>query len=120
MVRLTKTIPTLKREMQFKKTSTQDKIFKSSVPKRDYKKAVGYNLVDKDPMVDMVVAAIKESGLSHSTIARSSGVTTTTLNNWVSGRTMKPQRLTMEFVLRTCGYEMRVVKTSSGRKANFG
>lgn len=59
----------------------------------------------RDPVLDEITRAITDSGRSLSWIAERSGVSKNTLYMWESGKTRRPQNLTVEFVLRVLGYE---------------
>jgi transposase-like protein len=54
-----------------------------------------------------VLKVVEASGLSDSEIARRSGVTTWTLYQWRHGETKKPQRLTVDAVLRVCEHALK-------------
>lgn len=62
-----------------------------------------YNFVDKDPIIDKVRTAVEDSGKSYSKIHESSGVSTTTLYNWLHGDTRRPQFCTVAAVLNDVG-----------------
>ena len=85
------------------------------VPLRDYRTTTaGYRFIDKDPLLDFVVAQIENSNMTYNNIAARSGVSLTTLISWRFGRTKKPQRATMAMVLRTLGVASQMVDASSG------
>lgn len=67
----------------------------------------------KDPLLIQVINLIEESGYSIAYISEKSGVSGTTIRNWIGGKTMRPQNVTMDFVLRVIGYERRLVKIGS-------
>lgn len=69
----------------------------------------GYRLVHRDPKLARVVQILKATSHKRAYICRKSGVTPTTLTNWVSGKTRRPQHITMEYVLRACGYTFDIV-----------
>lgn len=69
-----------------------------------------YNFVDKDPIIDQVRTAITQAKVSHAYISEKSGVTTTTLRNWFTGHTKRPQAATIRAVLRSIGYDIKVVR----------
>ena len=70
-----------------------------------------YLFRDKDPVIDEVRTAIANSGENWSQIERTSGVTRTTLRNWFSGPTKRPQHATVRAVLRAIGYDFQLVTT---------
>lgn len=69
-----------------------------------------YNFVNKDPIIDEIRTVYKNSGVNYKWIQDNSGVTTTTLNAWFSGKTKKPQAATINAVLRAMGYKLGVVE----------
>lgn len=77
----------------------------------------GYRHIDKDPMMDQVMAAVKQSGLSITDIAHASGVTAQTIRRWDYGKTRRPQHMTMEFVLRAVGKTMAVINIPDDKKS---
>lgn len=72
--------------------------------------------IDRDPELDVVMEAVHQSPKSLAQISRESGVSLTTIRNWDLGRTRRPQRVTMEFVLRACGRRMVIVTEDELRK----
>ncbi len=77
--------------------------------------AQGYRHLDKDPVLNEVAYYIEESGLSIKEIAEESGVSVSTIQNWMFGTTKRPQRITIEFVLRACGYRLIIVPAKKGK-----
>lgn len=74
------------------------------------KKKEGYRFIDKDPDMDMVVAAIGNSGLSSEkiealTISIGRKVSASTIVGWTYGRTKRPQNFTLNSVMIALGYE---------------
>jgi predicted transcriptional regulator len=67
-----------------------------------------YNFVDKDPMIDQVRTVILDSTMTYRAIADLSGVTETTIRNWLDGSTKRPQAATFNAVLRACGYKLAI------------
>lgn len=62
-----------------------------------------------DPMLEKVLDAIYESGLTLTQISVKSGVHIQTLHRWTNHKVNKPHRLTMEFVLNVCGKTMQII-----------
>lgn len=85
---------------------------KTIMPIRDFKQDTGYRWQDRDEIMDFVVAAINESGLTYTQIANMSGVHQSTLRNWCLGKTKRPMRATLDIVLRKLNYEMRVYRNN--------
>lgn len=65
-----------------------------------------YQFVDKDPLLDKIIDAIDESGVSKAQITAKSGVTFSTLKNWENGKTKRGLSSTMNAVLRAIGKEL--------------
>lgn len=76
-----------------------------------------YNFVDKDPIIDEIRSVYEESGANYEWISKHSGVSKTTLTNWFSGTTRKPQAATVNAVLRSLGYKLSIVEF--GRRPHF-
>ena len=68
-----------------------------------------------DWMLPIVCKLVIDSGRSFQFISYNCGVSTTTLRSWMSGKTKRPQRITMEFVLRAIGYDMAIIQTSTNQ-----
>lgn len=69
-----------------------------------------YNFVDKDPIIDEIRTIYEDSGANYHWIHENSNVSTTTLNNWFSGKTKTPRAATVNAVLRCLGYKLGVVE----------
>jgi transcriptional regulator with XRE-family HTH domain len=72
-----------------------------------------YNFVDKDPIIDEIRTVYQQSGVNYKWIEENSGVTSTTLSAWFSGKTRKPQAATINAVLRSLGYKLGIVEFGS-------
>jgi hypothetical protein len=68
-----------------------------------------YNFVDKDPMIDEIRTVYQDSGANFKWVSEHSGVAPTTISNWFSGTTRRPQAATMNAVLRSLGFKLGVV-----------
>lgn len=62
-----------------------------------------YNFIDKHSIVDQIRTAIQDSGEPVEFIAHSAGVTSHTINAWLTGRTRKPYSTSLEAVARALG-----------------
>lgn len=71
-----------------------------------------YNMVSKDPSIDRVRTIVQDEGLFKNLTALSeiSSVSSSTLNNWFHGDTMRPQNATIQAVLTSLGYKTDYVK----------
>jgi transcriptional regulator with XRE-family HTH domain len=61
----------------------------------------------RDPELEQILAAI--SDLTPMQIERKCGVTAQTIRNWRSGKTRRPQNLTLQFSLRAAGLKRVIV-----------
>ncbi len=65
-----------------------------------------YSFKDKDPIIDRLRTVVEDSGQSYEDIHDASGVTTSTLYNWFSGSTRRPQFATINAVARALGHHL--------------
>ncbi len=77
-----------------------------------------YQFRDHDPIIDLVRTSVADSELSKAEINRQSGVSTTSLHNWLSGKTRRPQFCTVAAVLGSTG--IHSIDLRSLRKAGKG
>jgi hypothetical protein len=68
-----------------------------------------YSFIDKDPIIDEIRTVYQDSGANYRWIEEHSSVRATTLANWFSGVTRRPQAATINAVLRSLGYKLGVV-----------
>ena len=68
-----------------------------------------YSFIDKDPIIDEIRTIYQDSGANYKWIEEHSGVTSTTLSAWFSGKTKKPQAATINAVARALGYKLGFV-----------
>jgi transcriptional regulator with XRE-family HTH domain len=68
-----------------------------------------YNFTEKDPIIDELRTVIQDSGASYKQIHDDSGVSVTTLSNWFSGETRRPQAASLNAVARALGYKLGFV-----------
>jgi predicted transcriptional regulator len=71
-----------------------------------------YSFIDKDPMIDQVRTVIMDTHMTYKAIAEASGVTETTIRNWLDGAVKRPQAATFNAVLRACGYKLSIRPTA--------
>jgi hypothetical protein len=84
-------------------------------PMRAHKTSVmasQYRAVQYDPTMLQIVLLIKGSAMTPADVEKKCGVSAQCINNWLSQRTKRPQAITMRFVLRALGYDLRVVPSS--------
>jgi transcriptional regulator with XRE-family HTH domain len=82
----------------------------------------GYRFVDRDPVLDEVARMIIDSGLSVSeiierieAISDTATVSYSTIANWLSGKTKRPQNYTVTWVALALGYTRTWSKTRGRR-----
>lgn len=73
-----------------------------------------YSFLEKDPIIDEIRTVYQGSGFTYKRIHEESGVTTSTLTNWFSGTTRRPQAATVNAVLRCMGYKLGIVPYAAG------
>ena len=66
-----------------------------------------YRFIDKDPIIDRLRTAVQDSGMSYRDIHEREGISTSTLCNWFSGPTRRPQFCTVMAVFRACGVDLK-------------
>ena len=64
----------------------------------------------RDPMIDTVLDICANSGQSMHKISQNSGVSASTLHNWKSGKTGRPQNITMRAVLNSLDVEITLTR----------
>jgi hypothetical protein len=70
-----------------------------------------YRFMDKDPMIDQVLSLVDQSGRSDTAIAHEAFIAPSTIKGWRT-KTKRPQRVTLEFVLRVLGYKFEIVRAN--------
>ena len=88
-------------------------------PQRDTKANQGYRRFgkkEKDAMIAFVMNKVHESGLSFAEIERRTGVSTSTMHKWDVGETRRPQKVTMQLVLRETGHDIGVFHIVSNKR----
>lgn len=63
-----------------------------------------------DPAIEQVIELMDGSSMKASQASDLSGVSTSTIRNWVKGKTRRPQNATIEAVGRAAGYGRKWVK----------
>lgn len=77
-----------------------------------YNAAKEYKGTIYDPTMLQINLLLKHSSLTTRAIANKCGVSQPCINNWIAQRTKRPQALTMKFVLRALGYDLKVVPSA--------
>ncbi len=75
------------------------------------KLASTYKTAEFDPELSEVIQIILNSGISKSGISQRCGVSTATLNAWLTGKTRRPQNITISFVAKACGFKRKWERT---------
>jgi hypothetical protein len=78
----------------------------------------GYRFQDRDPQMIELCDLIDKSGMSVSqiiqTVVKATGgayrVGRSTIDNWLNGKTRRPQNMTLSWVAYAIGYERRWIK----------
>jgi transcriptional regulator with XRE-family HTH domain len=71
---------------------------------------------DKDPVIDKIHTMMEDTGVtSYSRCHELSGVSASTVHNWIEGDTKRPQYATIAAVAGALGYEATFVKVHNGR-----
>lgn len=63
-----------------------------------------YKDVQFDPVINMMRRAMEVAGETPSSISRKTGISVGCIAAWFSGKTKRPQNVTVRFFLRACGY----------------
>jgi transcriptional regulator with XRE-family HTH domain len=75
-----------------------------------FKRYKSYSFTHQDPIIKEVKAIMYKEGLNASQISKASGVSDTTIRNWVHGKTRRPQHAAVMAALGGAGYTMVVKK----------
>lgn len=78
-----------------------------------------YSFKDKDPVIDRLRTVIQDESATYKEIHENSGVSVTTLYNWFSGTTLRPQYASIMAVVRALGYDMQIVKADTTAKSKI-
>jgi transcriptional regulator with XRE-family HTH domain len=81
-------------------------------------RAYSFKSGEKDPVIDRIHTMLEDEGMDYTKAADVSGVSRSTLVNWIEGETMKPQYCTIAAVAQALGYEMNWTKTGAGVASN--
>jgi transcriptional regulator with XRE-family HTH domain len=69
-----------------------------------------YMFKDKDPAIYKIKTILSDSGKSYWDVHEATGVSVTTLSNWFTGNTRRPQFATLNAVARALKHEWKLVK----------
>jgi hypothetical protein len=69
--------------------------------------AKSYNFVEKKPVIDEMRTLIDHA--SYRAVSKETNVSTTTLRNWFSGKTISPRTITVNKVLARYGKRLGIV-----------
>jgi transcriptional regulator with XRE-family HTH domain len=68
---------------------------------------------EKDPVIHQIHTMLDDTGADYSQAAEASGVSRTTIVEWIEGDTMRPKYCTIAAVAGALGYETRFVKANA-------
>jgi hypothetical protein len=71
-------------------------------------RTIRYLTYGKDPLLGDVVGLIENDGRDMKTFAADAGVSPSTLRSWRAGKVYRPQRFTVEQVLRSVGKTLTI------------
>lgn len=74
-----------------------------------------YTFTGQDPAIRTIRSIKKQKHLSVKEIAEESGVSPNTIARWLSGSTNRPQFCTVQAVVRSMGYDYKLVERKSNR-----
>jgi len=69
-----------------------------------------FNKGDKDPIIDRMRTMLEDEGIKISEAAKLSGLSETTIRNWIDGDTLRPQFASVMALTRGCGYDLQIVR----------
>ena len=75
----------------------------------EYAIAKEYKAMIYDPAMLQINMLLKHSNMTLTQVASKCGVSTQCMRNWRRQKTRRPQAVTMRFVLRTLGYDFKIV-----------
>lgn len=69
---------------------------------------------EQDPIVDKIRTIFEDHGKSIGDLAHGSGISNSTIRNWFSGKTKRPQFATAAAAVRTMGYDFILAPVVEG------
>jgi hypothetical protein len=69
-----------------------------------------YSFAKFDPVIGDIRTMMATDTLTSTVVAERSGVSPTTIQSWLSGKTKRPQHATVMAAFRGSGWDMKVVK----------
>lgn len=69
-----------------------------------------YRFINKDPVIDELRTMVRDKKASYKQIHEDSDVATSTLHGWFKGKTRRPTHATVRAVMRSLGYDYKLVK----------
>lgn len=85
-------------------------------PKINFYPTYRFRQTEKDPIIDRVRTIMEDTGYSTQDLHRGSGISATTIYNWMDGPTKRPQYASLCAAIRTMGYDFAIVPAN--RKGN--
>lgn len=69
-----------------------------------------YSFKNKDPIIDKIRTIIQDEEVTYKDTSLKSGVSITTLYGWFNGKTRRPQHASTMAVIRSLGYDYKLVR----------
>lgn len=69
-------------------------------------------MLKRDPLLQQLDAIRTQTAMSSAVVARKSGVSTSTLRNWETGKTRRPLTTTLAAVAKVYGYQLVLTRRS--------
>jgi transcriptional regulator with XRE-family HTH domain len=82
----------------------------------DLKLYRSYSFRDKDPVIDRLRTILDDEQMSYKKVEDASGVSTTTIYNWMRGPTKRPQFCTIAAVAAALGYDVTLQPRRQGHR----
>ena len=76
-----------------------------------------YRATNFDPTMLQINLLIKNSNLGLRLLSNRSGVSVSCMTNWKKQKTRRPQAITMRYVLRALGYDLKVMPAAGNNSA---
>lgn len=80
------------------------------------KRYKSYAFVNQDPVVKEIKWIMNTESISVTQAARDSGVSRSTIDKWIKGKTRRPQHASVMAVIRGAEYDMTITKRGKNDK----
>lgn len=75
-----------------------------------------FRATEQDPVIDRIRTCMQDTGYDVARVAKESGLAWATVNNWIEGKTRRPQYATTCAAVRAMGFDFAIVPAT--RKGN--